>query len=299
MSCSGGADILEQVDKAIKDLGYGGDTKLPRLLYLSYTSRLLALDRGNMLAHGQAVGPPSGGKNYAVDTVLALMPEEAYMKIDAGSPKALIYSNEDLQHRIVVFTEADSLPIGEAGNGRSLADGDSRSTAASALRNLASDGYLSYDIVERDPETGQFVTRHIEKEGPTLLVTTTTRAIEGQMGTRLWAVHMLETDEQIEKALEKGVSRELTRERSTPEDLIQYQRYIQSIAPWTVIVPFAGKLMKGLIYRGMDPRILQDFQRLLALKGGHHSQVPTPREGRERAVDSHARLMTTRRCARC
>jgi hypothetical protein len=79
-----------------------------------------------------------------------------------------IYSSEDLQHRIVVFTEADSLPIGEVGNGKSLADGDSRSTAASALRNLASDGYLSYDIVERDPETGQYGTRHIKKEGPTL-----------------------------------------------------------------------------------------------------------------------------------
>ena len=142
----GQEDHLALVDQAIKDLGYGGDTKLPRLLYLSYTSRLLAFGVGNMLAHGQVVGSPSSGKNYAVDTVLALMPVKAYLKIDAGSPKALIYCDEDLQHRIVVFIEADSLPISENGQGKSLADGDSRSTAASALRNLASDGYLSYDI---------------------------------------------------------------------------------------------------------------------------------------------------------
>ena len=95
-----------------------------------------------------------------MDTVLALMPAEAYLTIDAGSPRALIYCDEDLRHRIVAFTEADSLPISDGGS-KSLADGDSRSTAASALRNLASDGYLSYDIVERDPESGQFVTRHI------------------------------------------------------------------------------------------------------------------------------------------
>jgi hypothetical protein len=59
----GEEDHLVLIDQAIRDLGYGGDTKLPKLLYLSYTSRLLAFDIGNMLAHGQVVGPPSSGKN--------------------------------------------------------------------------------------------------------------------------------------------------------------------------------------------------------------------------------------------
>jgi hypothetical protein len=200
----------------------------------------------------------------AVDTVLALMPVEAYLKIDAGSPKALIYCDEDLRHRIVAFTEVDSLPISE-GSGKPLADGDSRSTAASALRNLASDGYLSYDIVERDPESGQFVTRHIKKEGPTLLITTTTKAIKGQMGTRLWEVPMLESDIQLRAALDKRASFELTRQRSIPEKLIHHQSYLQSKAPWDAIVPFVGELVEGIVYKGMDPRILRDFQRLLAL----------------------------------
>src|SRR5918992_5575314 len=62
----GEEDHLVLVDRAIRDLGYGGDTKLPKLLYLSYTSRLLAFGVGNMLAHGQVVGSPSSGKNYAV-----------------------------------------------------------------------------------------------------------------------------------------------------------------------------------------------------------------------------------------
>jgi hypothetical protein len=164
-----------------------------------------------------------------------------------------------------VFTEADSLPIGEAGNGKSLADGDSRSTAASALRNLASDGYLSYDIVERDPETGHFVTRHIEKPGPTLLVTTTTRAISGQMGTRLWEVPMKESDEQVRAALDTCATTELTRERQVPSKLVQYQDYLQSKAPWDAIVRFAKELVEGLFYKGVDPRIQRDYQRILAL----------------------------------
>ena len=255
-------DPLVLIDEAIEGLGYGGDRKLPNLLYLCCTSRLLSFSAGNMLAHGQVVGPPSGGKNFAVDTVLFLLPEGSYLKIDAGSPKALIYSGEDLQHRIVVFTEADSLPISE---GKSLADGDSRSTAASALRNLASDGYLSYDIVERDPQTNQFTTRKIRKDGPTLLLTTTTKAIGGQMGTRLWEIPVKETDAQIRAALSARVSCELTRQQAIRGDLSRYQEYLQSEAPWEVVVPFAKELADGLTYTGMNPRILRDFQRILSL----------------------------------
>jgi hypothetical protein len=76
---------------------------------------------------------------------------------------------------------------------------------------------------------------------------------------------MLESDKQLRDALDKRVSYELTRCRSIPETLIQYQSYLQSKAPWDAIVPFARELVEGIVYKGMDPRILRDFQRLLAL----------------------------------
>jgi phage/plasmid primase-like uncharacterized protein len=261
-----GDDPIVLIKESFAGLGYGGDIKLPLLLYLCYTSRLIDFFQGMLLSHAQVVGAPASGKNYAVDTALSLFPPESYLKIDAGSPKALIYTNEDLVHRIVVFTEADSLPVGEDGTGRSLADGDSRSTAASALRNLASDGHLSFDIVEKG-EDGKFVTRHIRKDGPTLLITTTTRAIGGQMGTRLWEIPIKESDEQICAALNKRASTELTREHRIPTALIEYQAYLQSKAPWDVIVPFAQGLVDGLLlgYKGIDPRIQRDYPRLLAL----------------------------------
>jgi hypothetical protein len=85
------------------------------------------------------------------------------------------------------------------------------------------------------------------------------------MGTRLWQVPILESDKQLRAALDKRVSYELTRYRSIPEILIEYQRYLQSKASWDAIVPFARELVDGLVYKGMDPRILRDFQRLLAL----------------------------------
>ncbi len=254
-------DVIVLVDSAFKASGYGGDTRLPALLYLCLTTRLLSFAKGNMLGHAQVVGAPSSGKNFAVDKALSLLPEDACLRIDAGTPKALIYSEEDLQHRIVVFADADSLPISEGASG--LADGDSRSTAASALRSLASDGHLSFDVVERGDD-GKFVTRHIHKDGPTLLLTTTTKAISGQMGTRLWEVPVKESDAQITAALRAGVKRDAT-EAPAYDALVSYQAYLQSRAPWKVVVPFHKALVECLIHKGMSPRILRDTQRILSL----------------------------------
>jgi len=175
-------DVLALVDTAVADSGYGGDRKVPILLYLCCTSRLLAFKAGGMLSHAQVIGAPSSGKNFAVDTVLRLLPEDSYVRINAGTPKALIYNDADLQHRIVFFSEADSMPTSEGC--RAMLDGDSRATASSALRSLASDGYLSFQVPEKG-EDGKFVTREIKRDGPTLLITTTVKALEGQMGTRV------------------------------------------------------------------------------------------------------------------
>jgi hypothetical protein len=85
------------------------------------------------------------------------------------------------------------------------------------------------------------------------------------MGTRLWEVSVLETDEQIKAALEKRVQLELTREWTLSTSLVEYQEYLQYHGPWDAIVPFAGRIVEGIIYKGMDPRIQRDFQRILSL----------------------------------
>jgi hypothetical protein len=56
--------------------------------------------------------------------VLSLLPPEAYHEIDAGSPRVLIYDETDMQHRLLLFAEADSLPASED------------NPAASAVRNM-------------------------------------------------------------------------------------------------------------------------------------------------------------------
>src|SRR5206468_614762 len=100
--------------------GYAGDVTPAKQAYVAMTSRLL--ERPQNLAF---VAPSAAGKNRAIDAALELFPEEAYYVEKAGSGRALIYSDADFQHRVVVVSEVDSIPE----------DGP----AASAIRSIAAD----------------------------------------------------------------------------------------------------------------------------------------------------------------
>jgi hypothetical protein len=104
------SDPLESVEKAIVELGYGGDVAKPLITYIAMTSRVLGIRKGGMPVHLMLLGPASAGKSYTVGTVMRLLPDSSYIVIDAGSPRTLIYGDHDLRHKSVVFGEADSLP---------------------------------------------------------------------------------------------------------------------------------------------------------------------------------------------
>ena len=126
-------DPLKVIGDAIRGLGYGGDIKPALITYLAVTSRLLEMRRGAMPVHLLLTGPSSGGKSYTLGIIKTLMPTEGYHVIDAGSPRVLIYDVASLEHKALVFGEADSLPAGED------------NPAASAIRNLLQDHHLHYE----------------------------------------------------------------------------------------------------------------------------------------------------------
>jgi hypothetical protein len=123
-------DPLDDYRAEYERLGYGGDLDPIMLLTLSLTTRLLKMRRGTMPAHTGVIGPPSIGKSFTVQTALSVFPKEAYHTIDAGSPRVLIYDPEELKHRVLLFSESDSLPASED------------NPAASAIRNLCQDHRL-------------------------------------------------------------------------------------------------------------------------------------------------------------
>lgn len=184
------SDPLKVIENAIRGLGYGGDIKPALITYFAVTSRLLEMRPGAMPVHLLLTGPSSGGKSYTLGVIKTLMPAEGYHVIDAGSPRALIYDEASLEHKALVFGEADSLPAEED------------NPAASAVRNLLQDHHLHYEVTIRDKDTGNYTTKKVNKDGPTVLITTTTRLLGDQLMTRFFTLEIGDSREQISAALE-------------------------------------------------------------------------------------------------
>ncbi len=246
-------DPFAMVEQAVRDIGFGGDIGAAMLTYLAATSRLLLMRQGAMPVHTLLIGPASSGKTHALKTVQRLLPPDAYHVIDAGSPSVLIYDDAALEHRMLVFSEADSLPAGED------------SPAASAVRNLCQDHYLHYQVTVRDKETGDFTVKEISKPGPTVLVTTSTRKLGHQLDSRLFSVEVADDQKQIRAALTAQAHLEMEGGTDVPDALIAYQALLQTAVPWDVIVPFAGRLAHEIGRSPAAPRLLRDFARLISL----------------------------------
>ena len=246
-------DPVEVIRHAIRNLGYGGDLNPPLITYLAVTSRVLAMRQRAMPVHLLLLGQPSAGKSYCLQVVLKLIPSDAYNKIDAGSPKVFIYDDFDYQHRVAIFSEADSLPAGED------------NPAASAIRNMLQDHYLHYKVTEPDPETGQFGVREIDRPGPTVLITTSVKHLGAQLDSRLFSLEVPDGLDQIQAALSAQADIELAGVPEPDPALIAFQSYLQARAPWHVVVPFAKKLSTEIGRLPNASRITRDYARLISM----------------------------------
>jgi len=261
-------NLLDNVATAIRTGGYAGELTAPLLAYLALTSRLLG--RPLNLAF---IAPSAAGKNRAIDGALALMPPTAYYLEKAGSARALVYGDADYQHRTVIVAEADSIPE----------DGP----AASAIRALAADNCMTYDVVERDAETGRFTTRHIEKPGPTGLITTATKSLGEQMGTRLLTVAVSDTPQQTRAVLQSHAA--TVRGASPKADvaaLIAAQRWLELAGDHNATIPFASVLADAVPADLV--RMRRDFRQLLTV-----IQAVALLYQRQRQRDAEGRIVAT------
>jgi hypothetical protein len=266
------SDPLVLIQRALRDLGYGGDLRPAMVTYLAATSRVLAMRPGAMLVHLLLLGPAGSGKSYALGVVTRLLPNDAYHVIEAGSPRALIYDRADLRHRLVVFGEADSLPAGED------------NPAASAIRNLLQDGFLHYVVTVRDRQTGQYTVERIERPGPSVLVTTSTRRLGEQMDSRVFSLDLSDDPAQLRAVLAAQAGLELAAPPVPWSALIAYQTLLQEAAPWDVLVPFVAELAELIGQQPAAARVARDFARLISLiksvtvlRHTHRGRTPTGR----------------------
>jgi hypothetical protein len=162
-------------------LGLVGERRNAGIIHLAMRSR--ATKRPNNL---EINSPSSSGKTFTVLTVLALESPEAFYELTAGSERALIFNGESLRHRMIYFQEPEGLAEG---------------VGAAVIKSLIWEGRLRYDTVIKDA-SGKFVGQHIEKDGPTGLIITTTIPLEEQFTNRLFRIEVNDSEEQTRLILE-------------------------------------------------------------------------------------------------
>jgi len=261
------ADILAEVEAALQHSGLVGEARAVKLLYLTVVSRFL--DRPVSIA---VKGPSSGGKSYAVERVLALFPPDAFYALSAMSERALAYSDEPLQHRILVIFEA----AGMAGD-----------FASYLMRSLLSEGCVRYETVEKTKDG--LKARLIEREGPTgLIVTTTAVHLHPENETRLISLPVTDTQDQtaaVMGALAEGADAEGAGAAVDYAPWHALQTWL-AIKERRVVIPYA-KTLAGAI-PPVAVRLRRDFGALLNLIRAHAMLHQTTRE-----KDTQGRIVAT------
>lgn len=257
-------DILSRVAGTVAALGVAGEGRAVRLLYLAVVSRLLVQGRPVSIA---LKGPSSAGKSFTAEQVLKLLPASAYYALSAMSERALAYSEEPLQHRMLVIYEAAGL------------SGD---FASYLMRSLLSEGRIRYETVMKTADGMQ--ARFIEREGPTgLIVTTTALRLHPENETRLLSVPVRDDRDQT-----REVMRALASESGAEPDLSAWH----ALSDWLeggerrVSMPYAVDLAEHVSPAAV--RLRRDFGALLSLIRAH---ALLHRASRDR--DAQGRIVAT------
>lgn len=242
-------DILDAVVNTVRQRGLVGENRNAQLLYLAGTSRVLPKpDRPVSVV---IKGTSAAGKSYTMEVVLDLFPPEAWLGGTSMTPKALIYTEEEFKHRILVIYEA-------AGMSEDL---------QYILRSLLSEGHIDY----RSVRPGNLAPIHIQKEGPTLLFISTTRInLHPENETRMVSISANDTAEQTINVMRQLASDSAPGIELEPEVDLQPWHELQTwidTMEHRVVIPYGPKLAE--MVPGAAVRLRRDFQTVLSLIKAH------------------------------
>ena len=240
--------ILDVFAADLRRRGVAGEERLGKLIYLSLTSRLLPWGRSTNRPVSLLIrGTTSTGKSWALSVVCEFFPEGAVVDLGSMSKRFLFYDEESYAHRVLLIPEAAQ-----------VIDDDE---LLAMLRTLLSEGRVVHGTVVGE---GKPTARRIVKEGPTALVTSTTRVhLDDELETRMLAVRTDDTPEQtrrvfeIHAGLEHDASDDFDFERW--HDLQRWLAHTEN----RVVVPYIDALAK-LMPAGAT-RLRRDFVSMLCL----------------------------------
>ena len=173
-------NLLEEIVADIETLGYTGEEMNKLLCYIAAISRKTDEPLSVMIQSRSAAG-----KSCLQDAILALIPEDDYIKYTRLTDQALFYRDGPLAHKILAIEELDGM------NG-----------ALYSIRTIQSSKKITIAYTGKDPVSGKMQTAENSVEGPLMVfITTTQPEIDGETASRFLFISIDESREMTEKIL--------------------------------------------------------------------------------------------------
>jgi hypothetical protein len=249
-----------------KRLGFTGEEINQKLLYLSFTSRIMDNSISTIVK-----GQSATGKSYLTGTVLKLFPKSDVMNFSFITGKALVHRQDDLSHKILYIAEHSG------GEG-----------AEYSVRTLLSEGEISIMLPVKNENTGHFETveKRIPAKGLVFVETTTRDRIHYENQTRLFDLYVDESPEQTRRVLEAQATQVET-DGPEVEDEVKAWRCAQTLLKhYRVHIPYASELATE--FPKDKPRARRDYPKLLNLIRSHALLYQL-----QRKTDDKERLVAT------
>jgi len=258
-------DILKKAAQTMQRLGHIGEPSNKRLGFVCAVSA-----KADYTIQPSTHAQSSAGKNFLWGTVLSLVPPEMVIERSGLSAKALFRIDMELKGKVLYIQEV-------AGS----------EDAEFTIRILQSDGKLVYEATEKDADGTMCNVVH-EKEGPTVVVQTTTKIhLHHENETRVFPIFIDESSAQTERIVQ-SILQEAEEGGVRPEEREEivgvWHDAIKLLEPARVIVPYARRIRVP----SSQVRIRRDVTRLLDVV-----RVIAWLHKHSRTRDQHGRIIAT------
>src|SRR5215204_1772917 len=260
-------DILKLVREDATSMGLIGEDGNKGLAFVCAVSAMAGTPL-QPSTHAQS----AAGKNKLWDTVTSLLPPEKLHKRSGVTAKALFRTNMSLKGAVLYIQERD----GSEG-------------AEFSIRILQSDGRLVWESTEKMPD-GTLTTVVHEKEGPCVVVQTTTRNhLHPENETRVLPLYLDESPTQTRRITEAAKRRAAGKEGVSEDEQKgirqRWHHALRLLEPRDVVVPYAERVevpSKPVRLRRDVPQL---FNVVKVVAWLHQNTRETDKEGRVVATE--------------
>jgi hypothetical protein len=229
-------NLFDRLTKTARRVGVVGEDASFREVYLGASSRFNRRKALSILRRGSA----AAGKNYIIEKMLCLIPEEGLIRVSSASPLSLVYyGGEDenaLQHQIIYVAEAQI-----------LVERSGESVLTTMLRSLISEGRIDRQVVVTAPNDVPTTVRVVRHGPVAVLITSARNNVEEELLTRLMISDADESPEQTERVIEAALTDEDNEIYGSEIDRWRdFQRWLALDAPYDVTIPYRPAILRAI-----------------------------------------------------